>query len=363
MVPQESFGTVTRNTLQIENWLREGALLGSQGQDLQLAVGPFTLTSTIRRPRSIWLNPDFFLGADSASSAWEGSQDLALNHSNFEKSIQPFASPPKAWRWNPPSFESFRGNFEAAQQAFAKGALNKIVPVVFASADVEVTPSLLAFWLSQALASGVQGHLFGKWNLKEGWGVLGLTPEVLFVRRGASVHSMALAGTAQNAQHDLIRDEKEMAEHQIVVCDLSERLKPFGSVRLSTTHVWQPSQLRHLRTDLELNLSNAVDDYALLKALHPTPALGGHPREEALSMLQKWDAGVERGCFGAPFGRLASDLQMCEFVVAIRCLIWSGGRLRIGSGCGLVSQSQLMAEWSELERKRESVMKTFGVAW
>ncbi len=122
---------------------------------------------------------------------------------------------------------------------------------------------------------------------------------------------------------------------------------------------------------------------AWVKALHPTPALGAYPKEAGLHWLQVQDAQApadqKRDRFGAPFGVIWPTVQLSNMtqapptaspsqghwacLVSIRQLAWEQGRIRIGSGCGVIATSDLQAEWAELALKRravEQLMKLSG---
>jgi isochorismate synthase EntC len=104
----------------------------------------------------------------------------------------------------------------------------------------------------------------------------------------------------------------------------------------------------------------------MVRRLHPTAALGVSPRTPAGERwLREADRGVKRRTFGAPFGIERED-RSARAVVAIRNVQWNGERVRVGSGAGLLPESQLERELDELRQKRDQVKALFGiesVAW
>jgi menaquinone-specific isochorismate synthase len=99
----------------------------------------------------------------------------------------------------------------------------------------------------------------------------------------------------------------------------------------------------------------------MVRRLHPTAALGVSPRSEAGERwLREADRGVKRRTFGAPFGLEREDRSALA-LVAIRNLEWSGDRVRVGSGAGMLQESRVELEWKELREKREQVKALFGV--
>lgn len=353
--------TVSPNSTKLHDWLRTGALCGSPKGRLKLTVGPFRNPGDGVLGGRVWLSPPFFHNRPFSDYRRVGSEDFEVDAAEIEKSIQLKALPQNITRWSSPDLQTFQASFLRAQALMQTGQLEKVVPVVFESTPIEVTAQMVQYWLTNALQGESQGFLFGMWNLDDGWGVLGLTPELLFQRQGREIRTMALAGTARSSEHHLLSDPKEMLEHQIVSREIEKSLATFGSVDVGVPYEWQPSSMRHLRTDIFLHSKDDVSDFEILRNLHPTPALGGTPRAEAMRLLADWDHDQSRSVFGAPFGWLDEASDTSEFVVAIRCLIWRDGVLKIGSGCGLVQESDFEKEWDELSRKRQSVKKIFGV--
>ena len=121
----------------------------------------------------------------------------------------------------------------------------------------------------------------------------------------------------------------------------------------------QLPSLKHLLTNISLTAEMALDVEKLTRALHPTPALGGFPRAQAMRWLQSQPEAVFRRRFGAPFGYVDGDFA--HVVVAIRGLQLHSGRWWLASGCGVVEGSVPEREWSELALKRESIRRSMGI--
>ncbi len=169
---------------------------------------------------------------------------------------------------------------------------------------------------------------------------------------------MALAGTAPNPGPDLLKSQKDLAEHEWVAQDIREQLSRYGEVKSTPTQEWPLGGLKHLRTDFAL--SEQIPFMDLVTCLHPTPALGVSPRSVGLELLRESAWAKPRRRFGAPFG-VHWPKEFDFACVAIRNLQWHEGATWLGSGCGVVEQSHCEAEWRELELKRSIVRKQFGV--
>jgi menaquinone-specific isochorismate synthase len=197
--------------------------------------------------------------------------------------------------------------------------------------------------------------------------MIGATPENLFVKRGRELETVAVAGTkAKTAQpvaeavSEFLADSKERHEHQLVIDDLRETLSIVGDVTVGETQVLELPSLYHLVTPIQAHLNREMMLSELVALLHPTPALGLSPRRMGFSEMEKWGELDRRGRFGAPFGVAYRDEEGVEIqrcVVAIRNVQWQDQQVMLGSGCGVVPQSDFEREWSELRTKRESVKR------
>ena len=105
---------------------------------------------------------------------------------------------------------------------------------------------------------------------------------------------------------------------------------------------------QHLRSNVQGTLKADVDDGMLLKRLHPTPAVGGYPTDNALPEIARIEP-FNRGWYAAPVGWVGSD--SAQFAVGIRSGLVEGNELSLFSGAGIVRGSDPDAEWREVENK------------
>jgi menaquinone-specific isochorismate synthase len=279
------------------------------------------------------------------------------------------------FQWLEPEREDFNTAFTEIQKGFQSRGLKKALPVVFAKARVDFKSKQRIALLSRALAAPKELFGYGLWREIESGlseGMVGATPEILFQARatstGSEVETVAIAGTRGKNQpggaEELMRDPKERHEHQVVIDDIAEVLKPLGEVHLSETRVLELPTLFHLHTPIRLRSGEQIDFNRLVKILHPTPALGVSPRALGFEEMWRWDSPERRGRFGAPFGAVmheAGKTPELHCVVAIRNVQWLGAQAEIGSGCGIVPASVADREWQELHLKRESVKRLLGL--
>lgn len=87
----------------------------------------------------------------------------------------------------------------------------------------------------------------------------------------------------------------------------------------------------------------------MVEELHPTPALGGTPRLEAMKLIRDVES-LDRGLYGAPIGWI-DDKGNGEFAVALRCGLLNGDRASLFAGCGIVIDSVPQLEYEETSLK------------
>ena len=312
--------------------------------------------------------PDFFL---DTPRPWLVPEDPADPHwvRTASASAIPAAdteTPPLDWA--APSRPAYDAAFADLQERFEAGQLAKAVPVFFEKAEWPQDALPLAHWVSRLLRVPDTLTPYGRWTASGG--VLGASPEVLFSIQNGVLSTMALASTlpapppaeAAAAEARFLADPKERREHALVIEGMAETLAPFGTVQVSETGVVKLPTLWHLRTPIEVVLSGTPSFEAVVRALHPTPALGGLPRAASTDWLRRLDTqeGQQRGTFGAPFGaQMADGSAFC--LISVRSLQWQRRTLRIGAGCGIIRESVAEREWAEFGRKRDSVKKLLGL--
>ncbi|MDQ3738374.1 MAG: isochorismate synthase [Actinomycetota bacterium] len=199
-------------------------------------------------------------------------------------------------------------------------------------------------------------------------GLIGASPELLVQVEGDTVRSHPLAGTAPRTgdpRHDaaiaeaLVESTKNQVEHRVVIDVVHDTLLPWCSYL-----DWQPepsivtvANVQHLGTPIEGRLSRPSPDVAVLvRALSPTPALGGHPRREALALIDRVE-GFDRGRYGGAVGWIDAAGNG-TWAVAIRGAELSADRCeaRLVAGGGIVAESDPIAELAETQAKFQAML-------
>jgi menaquinone-specific isochorismate synthase len=194
---------------------------------------------------------------------------------------------------------------------------------------------------------------------------MGTPPECLYKRVGRHLETEALAGTRlrvsqeeedEAIEQELLNNPKDRHEQELVRRDLIRQLHLLSD-RVEADERPQVLKLerkQHLLSRLSANLREDVEDADILKALHPTPAVGGSPRLNALRELVTLEP-FSRGWYAAPVGRFGLDYT--EFAVAIRSGLVRGRQVNIYSGAGIVKGSDPSSEWQEIENKISDFVK------
>lgn len=258
---------------------------------------------------------------------------------------------------------------QGALDALCDEGLEKVVVSrqVDALADAPVAPQAVArslgrdypdCWQYLVAPRGLCGSTF-----------VGATPERLVRVRGDSVQTAALAGTIGRGgtpERDaelgeaLLEDAKNRREHAVVVDGIREALAGACDqvVVADRPTLRRLSNVQHLQTPIEARLSPGAGVAELVARLHPTPALGGQPRERALEIIGRIE-GFDRGLYGGLVGWV-SPTGDADLLVAIRSGLVCGTRAHIFAGAGIVPQSVPAAELEETRAKLASWTRLFG---
>ena len=199
-----------------------------------------------------------------------------------------------------------------------------------------------------------------------GQSFIGASPERLLRVEQGTLLTEALAGSAprgRTASEDaalggaLLVDDKELREHRHVVASIDRRLALLG---VPLVHAARPglkrlANVQHLHTPVSAVLPAGVRLLDVLARLHPTPAVGGSPRESACAHIRELE-GFPRGLYGGPVGWV-DHRGGGEFLVGIRSALIDGARARVFAGGGIVAGSDPDREFAETELKFQALLE------
>jgi menaquinone-specific isochorismate synthase len=197
-------------------------------------------------------------------------------------------------------------------------------------------------------------------------GFVGASPELLVSRQGDIVRAHPMAGTTARrgdpqadarAASALFASSTYRHEHQVTIDVVHDTLLPFCSY---VDYEPEPSvvalaNVQHLATRVEGRLSHPpASVLELVGALHPTPAVCGRPRAEALALIGELE-GFDRARYGGTVGWVDASGNG-TWAVAIRCAQIDGASARVFAGNGIVGDSDPDTELAETRAKLQAML-------
>jgi menaquinone-specific isochorismate synthase len=325
--------------------------------ELHCEEGEATLVCNLVLPRD----------ADRSEEIVEEIEGLVFPQDDAPDGARYGALPAPVSRKDGPGLRGWRANVGRALRLFREDRLGKVV--LARRAELGFAAALDPTLLTEELESATPGCFHFYVEPESGVAFLGASPELLFRREGRSVQSEAVAGTRprgasatddEGLRDELLHSEKDLSEHAFVRIGIEEALGPLCEeieVEGGVSEM-KLARGRHLRSRVRGTLRDGVTDAALLDALHPTPAVGGHPRGEALGEIRALEP-FDRGLYAGPIGWIGAEAS--EFAVGIRSGLVRGRALALFSGAGIVAGSVPNEEWVEIEQKIGDFTRMFGL--
>jgi salicylate biosynthesis isochorismate synthase/menaquinone-specific isochorismate synthase len=252
---------------------------------------------------------------------------------------------------------------ETAAMRLRAGEAAKVVLAreVIARGDGVVSAGMVARSLRAAYPSCFTYLVTGA----DGTAFAGASPELLIRRTATRAYSQPMAGSVARGANEVEDDRlareleasaKDNAEHRLVSKFVVEALRPFArTVEAKAPEVVRFTNIQHLATAVTAELTDpATDALDLAAALHPTPAVGGWPREAAEALIDQLE-GLDRGWYAGAVGWIDGRGDG-EFAVALRCgLLWEDGA-RLYAGVGVMPDSDPARELEETELKFKALL-------
>ena len=174
-------------------------------------------------------------------------------------------------------------------------------------------------------------------------------------------------GTTEQADRaladELLRDEKERAEHLMLV-DLGRndlgRVAETGTVQVTDLMVVERySHVMHLVSNITCHLESGLDAWDLMAASFPAGTLSGAPKVRAMEIINELEA-TPRGPYGGAVGYISFNGNM-DLAITIRTACIENGRLTVNAGAGIVYDSDPERERMETVNKAKAIQKALAL--
>jgi len=203
--------------------------------------------------------------------------------------------------------------------------------------------------------------------------VVGSSPEVLVRLEDGLVEVRPIAGTRKRGQNetedrelerDLLQDEKELAEH-IMLVDLGRndlgRVAEFRSVEVNEQFtIERYSHVMHIVSNVRGRLKDGLDCFDVLEAAFPAGTVSGAPKIRAMEIIEEMEP-TRRGIYAGAVGYIGFTGNM-DTAIAIRTLVVKGNTAYLGVGAGIVADSVPEKEFEETMNKGKALLKAIELA-
>jgi anthranilate synthase component 1 len=197
--------------------------------------------------------------------------------------------------------------------------------------------------------------------------IIGSSPEMLLRVTGKRLETFPIAGTRpvgenakknQELSRDLLNDEKEIAEHTMLV-DLARndigKVSKYGTVQVEELmKVKKFSHVQHIISHVTGHLQSGLDSYDAFRAVFPAGTVSGAPKPRAMEIIDELEPHF-RGPYAGALGYFSAN-GSCDFAIMIRSIFTDKNNGFIQSGAGIVMDSVAQTEWQETEQKANAML-------
>lgn len=288
-----------------------------------------------------------------------------LIHAAQVKEVRTYDKP-NVMKISEPGKDKYLQSIADVTQLISNNAAKKVVIARSLALQFEQAPTSTQV-LSHVKNQQPESYLFG-FEYDDAL-FFGASPERLVKVENGQAYSSCVAGSirrGQTAEEDeqlgaeLLGDDKNRGEHHYVVemiVDIFEQT--CNEVKVPNgPKLLKIRDIQHLFTPVEGQLQHGATILQLVKSLHPTPALGGVPREAAMDIIRKCET-MDRGLYAAPIGWLDAEGNG-EFAVAIRSALLRTDKAYLYAGGGIVAHSEPQSEYEETLVKFRPMLRALG---
>ncbi len=185
---------------------------------------------------------------------------------------------------------------------------------------------------------------------------MGASPELLISCSDGLVNSMSLAGTRKKGEEHSFtaKEEEEQAIVTRYILRVLTSAKGLSAVEVMERSPMEAGNLVHFVNHLQADVTGKLDVEQLLHELHPTPAVGGYPRQEALQYIFENER-HKRDYYTGYFG--LKNPEAFHYYVNLRCMQVYSDAVTLYAGGGILADSVPADEWEETEAKMQTLLK------
>ena len=287
------------------------------------------------------------------------------------EAVVPVATTPQV-RTRTPRADYLTG-VERAKQDIVDGEIFQVVLGQRFDTDCDADPLMVYRMLRHSNPSPFM-YLLGLHDVDgEPVSIIGSSPEALVTVRSGTVVTHPIAGSRPRGAtpedddrlaRELLRDEKERAEHLMLV-DLARndlaKVCTAGTVDVSTfMDIERFSHIMHISSTVRGEVADGHDGIDVLRATFPAGTLSGAPKPRALQIIDELEV-VGRGLYGGVVGYLSFTGDL-DLAIAIRTGVLARGVMSVFAGGGIVADSQPETEYRESENKAAAVLAAAAAA-
>lgn len=184
---------------------------------------------------------------------------------------------------------------------------------------------------------------------------MGATPEVLLKGQNGTTQTMSLAGTRKRGEEHTFT-VKEKVEQELVtdyILSVFREERGLTHVQATLPEHHEAGNLVHYKSTISAKVTEEFEPLPFASALHPTPAVGGFPRGQALEFIKK-NEGYNRSFYAGFLG--FADHSDLDLFVNLRCMQLFKTKIILYAGGGITSDSEPEAEWEETEAKLQTLL-------
>lgn len=185
---------------------------------------------------------------------------------------------------------------------------------------------------------------------------VGATPELLISGKDGHLESMSLAGTRQKGEEHTfhLKEEEEQAIVTRYIKNVLTAYSAIDAIRIKERDKLTAANLIHFVNRISANYTPQLEVQVLLEDLHPTPAVGGWPKPEALRFISEHEK-HQRQYYSGYLGFETGDTF--AYYVNLRCMQVYNDAVILYAGGGILADSDPAAEWDETEAKLQTLLR------